>query len=68
MHTVEGLEPDDAVWSPARWKVPEFRTHVLEDARRTLEQLVAEVQPGVETRVHVAAGSPFGRFSNTPST
>ena len=57
MHTVKGLEAADAVQSPARWMVPEFRTHVLEDARRTLEGLVSEVAAGVDTRVQVSAGS-----------
>jgi nucleotide-binding universal stress UspA family protein len=57
MHTVKGLEAADAVRSPARWKVAEFRTHLLEDARRTLEGLVSEVPAGVDTRVQVSAGS-----------
>ena len=56
MHTVRELEAADAVQSPARWKVPEFRAHVLEDARRTLEVLVSEVRPNVDTRVQVSAG------------
>ena len=57
MHTVKGLEAADAVQSPARWKVPEFRAHVLDDARRTLEGLVSDVPAGVDTRVQVSAGS-----------
>jgi nucleotide-binding universal stress UspA family protein len=57
MHTVSGLEAADAVQSPARWKVPEFRAHVLHDARRTLEGLVSDVPAGVDRRVHVSAGS-----------
>ena len=57
MHTVKGVEPADAVQSPARWMVPEFRNHVLEDARKTLEALVSEVPTRVDTRVQVAAGS-----------
>ena len=57
MHTVTGLEAADAVRSPARWKVPEFRSHVLEDARRSLEGLVAGVPAGVDTHVQVSAGS-----------
>jgi nucleotide-binding universal stress UspA family protein len=56
MHTVKGLEAADAVRSPGRWKVPEFRAHVLEDARRTLEALVSDVRPDVDTRVQVSAG------------
>jgi nucleotide-binding universal stress UspA family protein len=57
MHTVEGIEAADAVQSPARWKVPEFRTHVLDDARRTLEGLVSEVPAPVNTRLQVSSGS-----------
>jgi nucleotide-binding universal stress UspA family protein len=56
MHTVKSLEAADAVQSPARWKVPEFRAHVLDDARRTLEGLVSDVPAGVDTRVQVSAG------------
>jgi nucleotide-binding universal stress UspA family protein len=57
MHAVRGLEAADAVQSPARWKVPEFRTHVLADARRALEGLASDVPARVQTRVHVSAGS-----------
>jgi nucleotide-binding universal stress UspA family protein len=57
MHTVKGVEAADAVQSPARWMVPEFRTHVLEDALKTLETLISEVPARIDTRVQVAAGS-----------
>lgn len=57
MHTVKSLEAANAVQSPARWKVPEFRAHVLDEARRTVERLVAEAPAGVDTRVQVSAGS-----------
>lgn len=57
VHTVKGLEAADAVHSPARWKVPEFRTHVLDDVRRTLEGLASEVPARVNTRVQVSSGS-----------
>jgi len=60
MHTVKELEAADNVQSPARWRVPEFRAHVLDDARRTLEVLVSDVRPDVDTRVQVSAG-PAGR-------
>jgi nucleotide-binding universal stress UspA family protein len=56
LHTVRGLEAADAGRSPARWKVPEFRTHVLHDARRTLEGIVSNVPTAVDKRVHVAVG------------
>ena len=57
MHTVKGVEAADAFRSPARWKVPEYRTHVLDDARRTLAAVVSAVPAGVDTRVRVATGS-----------
>ncbi|HXW07118.1 MAG TPA: universal stress protein [Vicinamibacterales bacterium] len=56
IHTVKGVEAADAVQSPARWMVPEYRTHVLEDARRRLEALAGEVPAGVDTRVHLSTG------------
>ena len=37
--------------------VPEYRTHVLEDARRQLETIVAGVPGQVDTRVQIATGS-----------
>ena len=57
MHAVEGVEAADAVRSPGRWRVPEYRTHVLEDARRTLAAVVADVPAGADARVQVSAGS-----------
>jgi nucleotide-binding universal stress UspA family protein len=60
MHTVKGLEAADAVQSPARWMVPEYRTHLLEDARRTLKALVSAVPASVDTRVEVSTGSAAG--------
>jgi nucleotide-binding universal stress UspA family protein len=57
MHTVTGIEAADAVRSPARWKVPEYRTHVLEDARQGLKAVATVVPAGVETRIHVTTGS-----------
>jgi nucleotide-binding universal stress UspA family protein len=57
MHTVKGVEAAEAVQSPARWTVPEYRTHVVEDARRTLGAVVAAVPASVDTRVEVSTGS-----------
>ena len=57
MHTVNRVEAADAVRSPARWRVPEYRTHVMEDARRTLEALVSEMPAGSDTRVQIETGS-----------
>jgi len=58
MHTVTGLEASDAVQSPARWKVPEYRTYVLADAWRTLEGLASAIPADVNTRVQVSTGPP----------
>ena len=57
MHTVKGVEAADAVQNPGRWMVPEYRRHVLEDARRTLEKVASAVPAGVDTRLQVSTGS-----------
>lgn len=57
MHTVKGIEAADAVQSPARWMVPEYRTHVLDEARRSLNAVVSAVPAEVDTRVQVSTGS-----------
>jgi nucleotide-binding universal stress UspA family protein len=57
MHMVTGVEAADAVQSPARWMIPEYRTHVLEDARGTLKALAATLPASVDTRVEVSTGS-----------
>jgi nucleotide-binding universal stress UspA family protein len=57
MHTVTGLEAADAHQSPARWAVPEYRTHVLNDAQRALEAIVPPVPGGIETQVQLSTGS-----------
>jgi nucleotide-binding universal stress UspA family protein len=56
MHTVTRLEAVGAVQSPARWTVPEYRAHVLDDARRHLQALVAAVAGGSDAQVRVATG------------
>jgi nucleotide-binding universal stress UspA family protein len=56
VHAAKGIEAA-AVQSPARWTVPEYRTYVLEDARRQLEAVVADVPGAVDTRVQIATGS-----------
>jgi nucleotide-binding universal stress UspA family protein len=45
VHAARGIESAAAVQSAARWTVPEYRTYVLEDARRQLEAVVADVPP-----------------------
>lgn len=57
VHAVRGIESAAAVQSPARWKVPEYRTRVIEDARRRVQALVAGLPSTVETRVQIATGS-----------
>jgi nucleotide-binding universal stress UspA family protein len=57
MHAVKGLEEAEAVRSPARWTVPEYRTHILEEARRSLGAVVATVPASADTRVEVTTGS-----------
>ena len=57
VHAVKGIEAADAVQSPARWKVPEYRTHFFEDARRQLETVLNEVSTPADTRVQLATGS-----------
>jgi nucleotide-binding universal stress UspA family protein len=57
VHTARGIESAAAVQSPARWTVPEYRTHVLEDARRQAEAVVVDVRSAVETEVQIATGS-----------
>ena len=41
VHAARGIESAAAVLSPARWMVPEYRTYILEDARRQLEAVVS---------------------------
>ena len=57
MHTVTAIESADAVQSPARWIVPEYRAHVVGEARRKLEAVVSAVHPGANARVRVSTGS-----------
>jgi nucleotide-binding universal stress UspA family protein len=57
MHTVKALEAADALQSPARWTVPEYRTHVLKDAQRAMEAVVSAVPGGLDTQVQLATGS-----------
>lgn len=57
VHAARGIESAAAVQSPARWMVPEYRTFVLDDARRQLEAVVADVPSAVDTRVRLATGS-----------
>ena len=57
VHAVEGLEATEAVRSAARWRVPEYRTHLLEDARRQLQTVLTGLSTPADTRVRLATGS-----------
>jgi nucleotide-binding universal stress UspA family protein len=57
LHAARGIEAAAAVQSPARWKVPEYRPYVLEDARRQLQAVLSDVPNTAETRVAIATGS-----------
>jgi nucleotide-binding universal stress UspA family protein len=56
VHAARDIESAAAVWSPARWMVPDYRTYVLADARRQLEAVVADVPSAVDTRDQMATG------------
>jgi universal stress protein E len=56
VHTVKTVEAADAVQSPARWMVPEYRTHLLEDARHALVAVVAETSVSADALVEVSTG------------
>jgi nucleotide-binding universal stress UspA family protein len=55
MHTIKEVQVADTVRTG--WMVPEYRTHVLEDALRTLEAIVSPVPANIDTRVQVSTGS-----------
>jgi nucleotide-binding universal stress UspA family protein len=57
VHAVESIEAADAVQTHARWIVPEYRTHLLDDARRELESVLHDVRTPADTRVQLATGS-----------
>jgi nucleotide-binding universal stress UspA family protein len=57
VHAVTGIEAADAVQIPARWKVPEYRAHLLEDARRQLQTVLKGLSTPADTRVRLATGS-----------
>jgi nucleotide-binding universal stress UspA family protein len=56
LHAVNSLEAADAVWSHARWIVPEYREYVLSGARRRVEAMTPRIDAGTSVQVHVAPG------------
>lgn len=65
LHTVTAVEAADAVQSRGRWIVPEYRTHLLNDARRAVREIVAAVRGSVATRVQVSTGPTAGTILET---
>ena len=65
IHAVEGVEAADAVPSLVPWMLPEYRTRILEDARRAVEGVVSSVPADVDTRVQVSTGSAAPHDSPT---
>jgi nucleotide-binding universal stress UspA family protein len=57
VHAVKGIDSAAPAQSLSTWMVPAYRTQVIEDARRQLEAVVADVPSAVETRVQLATGS-----------
>ena len=57
VHAVKGIEAAEAVQSHARWIVPEYRTHLLEDARRQLETILKNLSTPADTQVRLATGA-----------
>ena len=57
VHAVKGTESAKAVHIPARWRVPEYRTRLLEDARRQLQTVLKGLSTPADTRVQLATGS-----------
>ena len=58
VHAVDTIEAAGAVRHPARWKVPEYRGYVLDDARRQLAVVMPpSVGENVKADLRVAAGS-----------
>jgi nucleotide-binding universal stress UspA family protein len=57
VHAVKSIEAAEAVQTHARWIVPEYRTYLLDDARRELESVLHDVPTPADTRVQLATGS-----------
>lgn len=57
VHAVDTIEPGGAFRTRARWMVPEFRGHVLGEARRQLKALIGRsVGSGAKPQLRVATG------------
>ena len=56
LHAVTGIEAAGDVHNPARWMVPEYRRHLLRDARRRLKEITSRHDGDVTIRLRGAAG------------
>jgi len=57
VHAVDGIEPADAILNRARWMVPEYRSYVLDEARREVEAVMPRTMGAdLTTHVRVEAG------------
>jgi nucleotide-binding universal stress UspA family protein len=56
VHAARGIEAAAAIQSPARWKVPEYRALLVEDARRELETMIGDVSNDVDVRIRIVTG------------
>ncbi len=59
LHVVNGVEAESTVRSAARWAVPEYRRHVIDDARGRLEASVPlRVRTAANVQLDVVTGVP----------
>ena len=56
LHTVTGLEAESDVQSVGRWIVPEYRTYMLDVAKRDLDGLLSSVPGTANVQARVATG------------
>ena len=57
VHAVEQIESADAIRSPGRWKVAEYRGFVLDDARRELAVMMQGVETTAKVNLRVSGGA-----------
>jgi nucleotide-binding universal stress UspA family protein len=57
VHAVEQIEAAEAFQSPARWKVGEYRSYMLDSARREVAQMMQGVETAAKVDVRVSGGS-----------
>ena len=57
LHALDSIEAASAVRHPARWLVPEYRGHVLDDARRRLQAMLpAGIDRDIAVELRVVPG------------